>query len=77
MSRTEEGAEGEGEADYLLSREPNEDSIPEPWDHDLSQMQTLNQLNHKMPQKERILSRLYALHEGQLRAQSHDPEIMT
>ena len=29
-----------------LSREPNAGLIPEPWDHDLSQQQTLNLLSH-------------------------------
>ena len=39
---------GKGEADSPLSREPNElqDSIPGPWDQDLSQRQMLNQLGH-------------------------------
>ena len=43
------GAEGEGEADSLLSREPDAGLIPGPLDHDLSQSlsqrQTLNPLN--------------------------------
>ena len=41
-------AEGEGEADSPLSREPMWGSIPGPWDHDLSQTlrQTLNQLSN-------------------------------
>ena len=34
--RTEGRAEAEGEADSLLSREPNWGSIPGPWDYDLS-----------------------------------------
>jgi len=29
-----------------LSREPDVGLIPGPWDHDLSQRQTLNQLSH-------------------------------
>ena len=37
-------AEGEGEADSLLSKEPMWGSIPGPWDHDLSQRQMLNLL---------------------------------
>ena len=38
------GAEGEGEADSLLSKEPDTELglIPGPWDNDLSQRQTLN-----------------------------------
>ena len=37
----------EGEADSLLSREPDaRDSISGPWDHDLNQRQMLNQLCH-------------------------------
>ena len=39
-------AEIEEEADASLNREPDEDSIPRPRDHDLSQRQTLNQLSH-------------------------------
>jgi len=35
-------AEGEGEADSPLSREPNEGLIPGPWDHDLSRRQVAN-----------------------------------
>ena len=43
MSRGGE-VEGEGEADPLLSMEPDRmlGSIPEPWDHDLSRRQMLN-----------------------------------
>ena len=40
-----EGAQREGEADSLLSREPDAGllgSIPRPWDPDLSQRQMLN-----------------------------------
>ena len=33
---TQAGAGADGEADSLLSREPHVDSIPGPWDHDLS-----------------------------------------
>lgn len=43
-SRGEWQAEGEEETDFLQS--PMQDSIPGPWDHDLSQRQTLNWLNH-------------------------------
>ena len=42
------GAEGEQEnpqADSLLSSEPNRDSIPGPWDHDLSRNQKLDTTN--------------------------------
>ena len=44
--RESEGAKGEGEADSLLSKEPSWGSILGPWDHDLSQKQTLNWLSH-------------------------------
>ena len=40
----ERGAEGE--ADSLLSREPNAGLDPRTQDHDLNQRQTLNQLSH-------------------------------
>ena len=39
------GVEGKKEADSPLSEEPDVGSIPERWDHDLSQ-RTLNQLSH-------------------------------
>ena len=39
-------AEGEGETDFLLGREPDTGSISGPLDHDLSQSQTLNRLSH-------------------------------
>uniref|UniRef100_A0A452VL31 SCAN box domain-containing protein n=1 Tax=Ursus maritimus TaxID=29073 RepID=A0A452VL31_URSMA len=35
-----------GEADSPLSRSPMQDSIPGPWDHDLSRRQTLHRLSH-------------------------------
>ena len=40
-------SEGEGEADFLLRKEPDamQDSIPRPWGHDLSWRQKLNQLS--------------------------------
>ena len=41
-----EGAEGEGEADSLLSREPYLGLDPSSWDHDLRQRQMLNRLSH-------------------------------
>ena len=42
------GAEREGEADSSLSpvQDSLQDSILGPWNHDLSQRQTLNQLSH-------------------------------
>ena len=42
------GAKGEGEADFLLSREPEGEGglIPGPQDHDLSRRQTLNYPSH-------------------------------
>ena len=44
----EGGAEGEGEADSLLSREPDVGlhPRPRPWDHDLNRRQTPNRLSH-------------------------------
>jgi len=33
---------GEGEAGFLLSREPDAGLDPRSWDHDLSQRQTFN-----------------------------------
>ena len=46
MRDHEQGRE-EGEADFLLSRDPNIwGSIPGPRDHDLSRRQTLNHLSH-------------------------------
>ena len=47
--RTQPGgwqAEGEGGADSPQSRDLMRSLIPGPWDHDLSQRQTLNQLSH-------------------------------
>ena len=42
----ERGRGGErGEVNSLLSREFPQGSIPGPWDHDLNQRRTLNQLN--------------------------------
>ena len=38
--------EGEGEAGAPLSREPDSDSIPGRWDHDVSRRQTLQGLSH-------------------------------
>lgn len=38
--------QAEREAGSPLSREPNMVSISEPWDHDLSRRQMLNQLRH-------------------------------
>ena len=38
--------EGEREAGSPLSREPDGDSVPGHWDHDLSWRQTLNQLSY-------------------------------
>ena len=43
--QTEQQAEGEGEADSLLSREPNaglDPRTPGSWDHDLNLRQMLN-----------------------------------
>ena len=40
------GEKAEGEADSSLSRDPDASSIQGHQGHDLSQMQTLNQLNH-------------------------------
>ena len=42
----EEGADGEGEADSPLSREPEERFHPRTQAHDLSRRQTLNGLSH-------------------------------
>ena len=39
-------AEGEGETGSPLSREPNMESIPAPWDHNLNQRQKLNWPSH-------------------------------
>lgn len=39
-------AEGEGDANPLVSRDPNSGSIPRPLNHDLSQRQKFNQLSH-------------------------------
>ena len=36
VHRSGEGAEGEGEADSLPNMDPTQDSIPGPWDHDVS-----------------------------------------
>ena len=40
------GAEGEGEADSLMSRDPDMGLDPGPWDRDLSCRQTCSQLSH-------------------------------
>lgn len=40
------GAEKEGEADSLLSTEPNVGFNPRPWDHDVSPSQTFNRMRH-------------------------------
>ena len=41
-----ESIQGEWEADSPVIRKPDADSIPGPWDHDLSWRQTLNWLSH-------------------------------
>ena len=43
---TQAGGAGEGEAGFLLSREPNGGLIPGLWDHDPSHRQVLNWLSH-------------------------------
>ena len=43
---TQAGGAGEGEADSPLNREPSQGSIRGPWDHDLSQRQTLIRQSH-------------------------------
>ena len=48
----------EGEAGSLLSREPDVGLIPGPRDHDLSQRQTLDQLNHPGVPKSGILLKI-------------------
>jgi len=40
---------GEGEAGFLLSREPDAGLIPGPWDRNLSQRQTTEQPRHPLP----------------------------
>lgn len=44
--RKHQQAEGEGEQAPCWARSPKKDSIPRPWDHDLSHGQTLNRLSH-------------------------------
>ena len=46
QNKWREGTEREGEADSLMSREPNAGSIPRPQDPDLSQRQMLNRVSH-------------------------------
>ena len=41
----EPGTQTEGEADAPLSREPERDSIPGPWGHDLSQRRVFHWLS--------------------------------
>ena len=42
----EQQAEGEGEADSPLRKDWMQGSIPRPWEHDLTQRQTLNRLSY-------------------------------
>ena len=46
VQREEQGAEGEGEADFPRGGSRRQGSISGPWDHDLSPRQTLNRLSH-------------------------------
>ena len=50
----EGAAEGEGEEASHWAGSPMWDLILGPWDHDLSQKQTLNQLSHQAPLKESL-----------------------